>query len=68
MTPNDAYEFFVELVSQLFHADVLITDQAERLEAENERLRTTLAETKERPRERRPADEELHPTGEESRT
>ncbi len=33
MTPNDAFEFFVELVSQLFHADVLITDQAERIEA-----------------------------------
>ena len=42
MTPNDAYEFFVELVSQLFHADVLIAEQAERieaLEAEIERLR-----------------------------
>lgn len=33
MTPNDAFEFFVELVSQLFHAGVLITDQAERIEA-----------------------------------
>ena len=32
MTPNDAYEFFVELVSQLFHADVLIADQAQRIE------------------------------------
>ena len=41
MTPTDAYEFFVELVSQLFHADVLIAEQAERieaLEAENARL------------------------------
>ena len=33
MTPNDAYEFFVELVSQLFHADVLIAEQADRIEA-----------------------------------
>jgi hypothetical protein len=33
VTRNDAYEFFVEHVSQLFHADVLITDQAERIEA-----------------------------------
>ena len=33
MTPNDAFEFFVELVSQLFHADVLITEQAGRIEA-----------------------------------
>lgn len=32
MTPNDAYEFFVELVSQLFHADVLIAEQAQRIE------------------------------------
>ena len=32
MTPNDAYEFFVELVSQLFHADVLISEQAQRIE------------------------------------
>ena len=48
MTPNDAYEFFVELVSQLFHADVLITEQAERieaLEAENARLKTSGGET-----------------------
>ena len=45
MTPNDAFEFFVELVSQLFHADVLITEQAERikaLEAEVGRLRAAL--------------------------
>jgi hypothetical protein len=28
-----AVEFLVELVSQLFHADVLITEQAERIEA-----------------------------------
>jgi hypothetical protein len=33
VTPNDAFEFFVELVSQLFHADTLITDQARRIEA-----------------------------------
>jgi hypothetical protein len=32
VTPNDAFEFFVELVSQLFHADVLISDQAQRIE------------------------------------
>jgi hypothetical protein len=29
----DAREFLVELISQLFHADVLITEQAERIEA-----------------------------------
>jgi hypothetical protein len=29
VTPNDAFEFFVELVSQLFHADVLISDISE---------------------------------------
>ena len=33
MTPTDAFEFFVELVSQLFHADVLVAEQAERIEA-----------------------------------
>jgi hypothetical protein len=33
VTPNDAFESFVELVSQLLHADVLITEQAERIEA-----------------------------------
>jgi uncharacterized small protein (DUF1192 family) len=41
----DAREFLVELISQLFHADVLITEQAERieaLEAEIERLRAHL--------------------------
>ena len=40
------FEFLVELVSRLFHADVLITEQAERieaLEAEIERLRAALA-------------------------
>jgi uncharacterized small protein (DUF1192 family) len=55
MTPNDAYEFFVELVSQLFHAGVLITEQAERieaLEAEVARLRTGPAEKRRRPHER----------------
>ena len=47
MTPNDAYEFFVELVSQLFHADLLITDQANRIEAldaEVARLRARLGQ------------------------
>lgn len=34
-TPNDAFEFFVEIVSQLFHADMLITEQAERMHARN---------------------------------
>lgn len=33
VTPNDAFEFFVELVSQLFHADPLIIEQAEQIEA-----------------------------------
>jgi uncharacterized small protein (DUF1192 family) len=48
MTPNDAFELLVEIVSQLFHADVLITEQAERievLEAEVERLQAALAGT-----------------------
>ena len=43
---NDAREFLVELISQLFHADVLITEQAERidaLEAEISRRRAALA-------------------------
>jgi uncharacterized small protein (DUF1192 family) len=43
---TDAREFLVELISQLFHADVLITEQAERieaLEAEIGRLRAALA-------------------------
>jgi uncharacterized small protein (DUF1192 family) len=47
VTPNDACEFFVELVSQLFHADVLIAEQAKRieaLEAELDRLRADLTE------------------------
>jgi uncharacterized small protein (DUF1192 family) len=42
VTPNDAFEFFVELFGQLFHADVLIAEQAQRievLEAEIGRLR-----------------------------
>jgi hypothetical protein len=30
---NDARELLVEIVTQLFHADVLITEQAERIEA-----------------------------------
>jgi uncharacterized small protein (DUF1192 family) len=45
----DAREFVVELVTQLFHADVLITEQAERiefLEAEVGRLRAALAEAR----------------------
>jgi len=44
---TNAREFLVELISQLFHADVLITEQAERIEAlevEVGRLRTALAE------------------------
>jgi hypothetical protein len=48
----DAGEFLVEIVSQLFHADVLITEQAERidaLEADVDRLRAALAETSGRP-------------------
>jgi uncharacterized small protein (DUF1192 family) len=48
MTTPDAAEFLVELISQLFHADVLITEQAERidaLEAEVDRLRAALANT-----------------------
>ena len=32
MTIADAREFLVELISQLFHADVLIAEQAERIE------------------------------------
>jgi uncharacterized small protein (DUF1192 family) len=42
----DTREFLVELISQLFHADVLITEQAERIEAlegEVGRLRAALA-------------------------
>jgi hypothetical protein len=45
MTLADAREFLVELISQLFHADVLITEQAERidaLEAEVDRPRQSL--------------------------
>jgi uncharacterized small protein (DUF1192 family) len=45
---TDARQFLVELISQLFHADVLITEQAERieaLEAEVERLQAVLSET-----------------------
>jgi hypothetical protein len=44
-TLADAREFLVELVSQLFHADVLIAEQAERidaLEGELARLRAAL--------------------------
>src|SRR5438552_11435929 len=32
-TLPDARQFLVDLISQLFHADVLITEQAERIEA-----------------------------------
>ena len=42
MTSNDAFEFLVELISQMVHSDLLITEQAERietLEADNDRLR-----------------------------
>jgi hypothetical protein len=42
VTPNDAFEFFVERVSQLFHADALMAEQAqgiEVLEAELARFR-----------------------------
>jgi hypothetical protein len=45
----DTREFLIELISQLFHADVLITEQAERiedLEAEVGRLRAALAEAR----------------------
>ena len=45
MTTADAREFLAELVSQLVHADVLIAEQAERieaLEAEVARLRTAM--------------------------
>ena len=45
MTTAGAADFLVELVSQLFHADTLIAEQAERidaLEAEVERLRAAL--------------------------
>jgi hypothetical protein len=44
---TDAAEFLVEIVTQRFHADVLITEQAERIEAlevEVERLQAVLAE------------------------
>jgi polyhydroxyalkanoate synthesis regulator phasin len=45
MTTADAREFLADLISQLFHADVLITEQAERidaLEAEVIQLRAAL--------------------------
>jgi hypothetical protein len=45
----DTREFLVELISQLFHADKLITEQAERieaLEAEVARLQAALAEVR----------------------
>lgn len=32
-TLTETGEFLVELISQLFHADVLITEQADRIEA-----------------------------------
>jgi hypothetical protein len=45
----DAKNFVLELISQLSHADMLITEQAERieaLEAEMERPQAVLAEAK----------------------
>ena len=48
---NDAREFLVELISQLFHADVLITEQAGRIDAlsaEIAALRAALAKVSER--------------------
>ena len=33
MTTADASDFLAELISQLFHADVLITELAERIDA-----------------------------------
>jgi len=47
-TFTDAREFLVELINQLFHADVLITEQVERIEAlevEVARLRAALGDT-----------------------
>jgi uncharacterized small protein (DUF1192 family) len=44
---DDARQFLVELISQLLHADVLITEQAERidaLEAEITRLEKELGD------------------------
>jgi uncharacterized small protein (DUF1192 family) len=46
---GDAHDLLVEIATQLFHADVLITEQAERieaLEADIERLQAALAEKK----------------------
>ena len=45
MTTADAQEFLAELISQLFHADVLITEQAEQIEA----LEAELAELRAAP-------------------
>jgi hypothetical protein len=48
-TLADAREFLVELISQLVHADVLITKQAERidaLKADVARLRAALGDIK----------------------
>lgn len=42
-TLDDAHEFLVELISQLFHADVLIAEQAERLRAALARARAAAA-------------------------
>jgi hypothetical protein len=49
-TLADAREFLVELIRQLFHTDVLITEQAERidaLEAEVDRQREALRKASE---------------------
>ena len=47
MITAEAQEFLAELINQLFHADELITEQAERIEAfaaEIDQVRTTPAD------------------------
>jgi hypothetical protein len=39
MTTDDARQFLGELISQLLHADMLITEQAERIDALENRSR-----------------------------
>ena len=44
---DNVFDFLIELADQLFHADLLIAEQAERieaLEAETDRLRTALTD------------------------